>query len=272
MLDPNLKSMKPVSSKPSAAEVKEARETLRYPIRQFPYVAEPKAAPGSNASYAHALSLMLVPFIKQVIGGHIPIHVFSAPTERTGKGKLINSLCMPGRGSDMPIMPEVGKDADELRKRLTSLVISGATLAFFDNVSEVVEGGALAAILTAKVWQDRVLGKSKLVDLPVRTTWIIAGNNIMIARELLLRTLFVILDANMQNPERRNFEELKNPETYTLEHRAEMVRACLTLVQNWLAQGRPRFDPPVRLGGFDEYIEVMGGILGAAGIMGFLAT
>jgi hypothetical protein len=50
--------------------------------------------------------------------------------------------------------------------------------------------------------------------------------------------------------------------------RSELVRALLVLVQNWIAEGRP----PGRktLGSFEGWSSVIGGVLDAAGIPGFL--
>jgi hypothetical protein len=260
----DLAELKSVPDRPSATEVVTARDTLRWPIRQFPYVNE--------ASYAHAVSLMLLPFVRPLIVGPVPIHAFKAPTERTGKGKLVNCLCLVGLGCDVPVMPEVEGNADELRKRLTAIIIQDMQLAFFDNVNAVIRGGALAAILTASRWSDRILGSSKLVDLPVRTTWIVAGNNLQFSRELLLRTIFIGLDADMTDPGRRTFDPPQDPERYIKEHRAEMVHAALTLIQNWIARGRPRGKASTVLGGFEDYTRVMGGILDAADIPGFMAN
>ena len=40
-----------------------------------------------------------------------------------------------------------------------------------------IEGTPLATVLTAEVWTDRVLGASRMVDLPNRVTWYAAANN-----------------------------------------------------------------------------------------------
>lgn len=48
------------------------------------------------------------------------------------------------------------------------------------------------------------------------------------------------------------------------------MHAALTLIQNWLARGRPPGQS--RLGSFESCAEVMGGILDAAGIDGFLGN
>ena len=263
---PDLQNMRMVSDKPGDKEVMLACETIRWPIRQFPYK--------DKASYAHSVAMMLVPFVRPLIDGPLPIHAFKAPMERTGKGKLINCVCLPGLGYNIPVMPEVDKkNVDELRKRLTAIIIDGAPLAFFDNINDVVRGGPLAAMLTARTWSDRILGQSKLVNQLVEIGFILAGNNLLFSKEIMLRTVIIELDAMTLKPWERVFEEPQNPEAYILRNRHELVWACLTLIRNWLAQNRPLTQPPQKiLGGFESYASVMSGILATAGIEGFMTN
>ena len=262
-LSEDLRALALVADVPTAADVAAARDFIRWPIRQFPYE--------DDAAYPHSVALMLLPFARQLIDGHTPIHAFTAPTWRTGKGKLINCLCWPGLGRDIPVMPEVGNDTAELRKRLTAIIINGAPLAFFDNIDAVLRGGPLAAVLTATTWSDRILGKSALTELPVEVTWIVAANNLLVSSEIGLRLLLTKLDRKTEDPSSHLFEEPKDCEGYVRAHRAGLVHACLTLIQNWIARGRPDADVP-QLGGFESYARVMSGILAAAGIPGFMSN
>lgn len=264
-LTQDLRGMRQIPSMPTVDQVKQACEIIRYPIWQFPYK--------DKASYAHTVAIMLLPFVRPLLDGHLPIHAFTAPMERTGKGKLNNCACWPGLGHDIPVMPEVdNKNVEELRKRLTAIIIDGAPLVFFDNVNSVLRGGPLAAMLTARVWSDRILGKSKLVNAPVETSWIVAGNNLLFSKEIILRTLIIELDAMSAQPWAREFKEPQDPEGYIRQNRRELVWACLTLVRNWIALGRPLVRPPQVLGGFEQYASIMGSILAAAGIEGFMTN
>src|SRR5262249_30711864 len=134
-----------------------------------------------------------------------------------------------------------------------------------------VKGGVLAAILTASCWSDRVLGRSKLVDLPIVTSFVVAGNNLIFDGEMLKRTIFVNLDANMERPEDRTFDF--DPVTYAREHRVELVHAALLIIRNWIARKRPS-GPKLALpfGGFESYARTMNGILACASVKGFMET
>ena len=136
---------------------------------QFPFEGE--------ADRANALALELLLFARDLIPGLVPIYGVDAPIWRTGKGKLIGTICAPAIG-ELAVMPEIrDRDGAELRKRLTALVMRANPIAVFDNISQVVKGSELAAMLTAARWQDRILGQSRLINLPVRHVWVLAGNN-----------------------------------------------------------------------------------------------
>jgi hypothetical protein len=53
-----------------------------------------------------------------------------------------------------------------------------------------------------------------------------------------------------------------------MRERRLLVRACLTLCQNWIAQGKP--EGKKTLGSYEVYARVLGGILEAAEVAGFL--
>src|SRR5262249_2091093 len=55
---------------------------------------------------------------------------------------------------------------------------------------------------------------------------------------------------------------------WTRENRRALVRACLILCRNWIAAGMP--GGTERMGSYDNYARVLGGILRACGVQGFL--
>src|SRR3712207_6889539 len=60
----------------------------------------------------------------------------------------------------------------------TTLFRSGSPLLIFDNVDAAIDSGHLAAAITARIWEDRLLGKSEMARLPVRVSWMATGNNV----------------------------------------------------------------------------------------------
>ena len=79
--------------------------------------------------------------------------------------------------------------------------------------------------------------------------------------------MLIELDANMPQAWTRTGFRHELPR-WALENRASLIRACVILVQHWIAQGRPAGKRT--LGSYEDWSRVIGGILEAAGIKGFL--
>src|ERR1700722_10933368 len=96
------------------------------------------------------------------------------------------------------------------------------------------------------------------------------GNNVQLSRELARRTLWSRLEPNSEKPWERKSEEFKHYPLaeWVRQNRGQLIWAALTLIQNWIAQGKK---PGTRtLGSFENFSRVIGGVLDAAGIGGFL--
>lgn len=155
---------------------------------------------------------------------------------------------------------------------LTAELSGGKHLILLDNVSEkrVLDSPPLAAMLTSDVWRDRVLGETRMVSLPNRALWLMSGNNPRFSLEIARRCVRIRIDAEQDMPWRRAGFKHDPLSEWEVEQRGLLVRACLVLVQAWLAAGRPR--GRARLGSFESWASVMGGILDVAGVPGFLAN
>jgi len=252
----------PVPAAPSAAEVVRARDWLAVELLgDFPFQEE--------ASKAHALAALLLPFVRLLIDGPTPLHLFDAPTEGTGKTLLAKAITLVAIGREAESMAE-GTADEEWRKRITAMLAGGPTFVLLDNVNRALDSGALASALTTTGWTDRILGLTKMATLPNTAVWLASGNNTTLSRELIRRTLWCRLDAKVEAPhERRGFRH-PNLLRWAKEHRGELVAAALTLAQAWLAAGRP--PGPQTLGMFESWAEVIGGILEVAGVPGLLGN
>jgi hypothetical protein len=86
--------------------------------------------------------------------------------------------------------------------------------------------------------------------------------------EIARRSVWIRLDAKVERPwERSGFKHSKL-RGWVSSHRGEIITALLTFIQKWLAEGRPSCD--VVLGSYEEWVNVVGGILKAVDITGFL--
>lgn len=126
--------------------------------------------------------------------------------------------------------------------------------------------------MTAQTYQARILGKTALVTVPVRVEWIFTANDIEATSEILRR--FVLVPLNRAVPEPMNYVPKKgwrhpNLMDWVTSNRPNLIWACLTLIQNWVANGKVKQATPM-LASYEGWAGVMGGILGAAGFNGFL--
>lgn len=258
-----------ISNAPSIEEKRLAVKLLMEEVDgDFPFS---DSTTGGCASRAHGLCFKLESFVRQLIPGNTPIYLIQKPTPGTGASLFVNAIAQIAFGGAAVPQAEVHA-ADEFRKNLTATLMSGVALYWLDNVHQRVDSASLALATTTEVWRDRVLGVSKTVILPVRCSWCISGNNVELSPELARRAVLIRLDANEETPtNRRGF---RHPDLieYVRKSRAELVWACLTLIQAWLTAGRPvPVDNPT-LASYESWSKVMGGILDVAGVPGFLAN
>jgi hypothetical protein len=251
-----------VAPRPSPAEVDRARHLLLVELLgDFPF--------RDDASKAHALAALLLPFVRPLIDGPTPLHLLDAPVEGTGKTLLATVIALVATGREAEAIAE-GDGDEEWRKRLTAVLAEGARFVLLDNLSRALDSGALAAALTARTWKDRILGHSKMAALPNTAVWLASGNNTCLSRELIRRTLWCRLDAKVDAPwERRGFRH-PNLIGWAKAQRGHLVGAALTLCQAWVAAGRPVGKQT--LGMFESWAEVVGGVLDVAGVPGLLAN
>lgn len=221
----------------------------------------------SDAERAHAVSLLLLPFVRELVPGLTPLHLIEAPSPGTGKGLLTTACLIPAVGDAVAVMAE-GRDEDEWRKRLTSKLLTGPAVIVIDNVRNRVESSSLAAVLTTGTWEDRLLGQSRMLSIRIGCAWVATANNPTMSSEIARRTVRIRLDATVDRPWLRTGFRHPNLRTWALENRTELVAAVVTIVRAWLDAGRPKGD--ATLGMFEGWAHTMGGILEVAGIPGFL--
>jgi hypothetical protein len=56
-------------------------------------------------------------------------------------------------------------------------------------VSQALDSEGLAAVLTAEVWADRLLGQTRVVEVPNRALWLATANNPVVSRENARRSV-----------------------------------------------------------------------------------
>jgi putative DNA primase/helicase len=99
-------------------------------------------------------------------------------------------------------------------------------------------------------------------------------NNPSLTSEMSRRVVPIELDANAQRPwlDGEKFYKHEPLLPWIKAHRNEIVWAVLVIIQNWISKGCPEAKDLPALGSYEEYRRVIGGILQAAGVEGFLGN
>lgn len=248
---------------PSRGDVRRALEVVEECIGDFPYADE--------ASAANALALLLTPILRTVIPGPVPLAALDKPTPGTGGSLLADVVALVATGKPAG-MASAPRDDEEVRKQITSALRAGSTVITIDNVAGDLAAPSLARALTAEVWEDRLLGRSEQLKLPQRATWLASGNNLKLGGDIPRRSYWIRLDAKTEKPwERRGFRH-PNLKEYVSKNRSALVSALLTLGQAWFAEDRPEAEDAPKLGGFEGWVSVVGGVIANLEMRGFLGN
>jgi putative DNA primase/helicase len=251
-----------IPEQPTAEQIAEARSLLLDDLLgDFPFT--------SVAERAHAVAVLLLGFVRAMVDGPTPLHLVEKPTPGTGATLMVDAIATILTGAGASVMTE-GRDDEEWRKRVTAKLRQIPPIVLIDNLRQKLDSSAVAAALTAPFWEDRILGASEMVRLPIRCVWIATGNNPEFSNEMARRIVRLRLDAHVERPWQRGGFRHPDLMTWVRANRARLVGACLTLCQAWIVAGRPRGARTI--GSYENWAQVLGGVLETSGIEGFLCN
>lgn len=245
-----------------------AKEAAKYfmeeVLKDFPFV--------DDASKANMLAAFLSPIIRPMVEGCSPMCLIDKPAPGTGASKLLDLVSIIATGKAMAAMspPE---EEDEWRKLITSVMRDGSPLFCLDNIVSDLQAPTLARALSSSIWKDRTLGKPDATEYAQRACWYATGNNLTLNGDIPRRSYLSQLDAKMARPWERRPENFKHPDInkWVRENRGILLSKLLTMAGSWVQAGKPKGDALI-IGGFDEWVEIVGGILKFSGIEGFLGN
>ena len=244
-----------VPDEPTDLDVAKAVHTILTPIEGFPFI--------SDADCNAWIGMALTPMLRFIAPGPYKLGLIEAKMAGSGKSFLAEMLSvLHGTGDMIPNMPS---EDNELRKLVTSVLQATEGVAVFDNIEGRIASPVLAALLTAKRWTDRLLGKNAKITLPNDRLWLGTGNNVTIDGDIARRVLKCVIDPACPSPELREFAF--NPTEWMIEHRSEYLNALGTIIRSWVVSGMQLGESP----GSDSYARwrrVINGILDHAGIKG----
>lgn len=219
-----------------------------------------------QSDVAHAVGGLLSPMIRSLTPT-CPFIVVNGLQRGVGKGMFLGtvSTVVTGYAPQMTMLPD---NEDEVRKRLTSELHAGSTFTVFDETHKL-DSAVLNGCVTAASWADRKLGKTHRLEMPNRTCFYFAGNQVQIHGDAARRSVQVRLHTNEPDPENRDGFKHRLPD-WASENRREILQACLTLIRAWFDRGQPDSPRSFRFGSFEKWQDIIGGILHVADIPGFL--
>ena len=228
-------------------------------LGDFPFI--------DDGSRAHAVAMLLQPFVLPLITGPTPLYLIDAPTRGTGKTLLSQTIGLIVLGSAPPVMTLVST-GDEIDKRITASLLEGDVIVVVDNISTRLASDKLAAVLTTRRYRGRRLGASEMLTVDNDATWVATGNNVEVSDEMARRIMPIRLDTGTERPELRSHFRHADLLAFANQHRPQLVGACLSLIGSWVEAGMPEGEE--RVGSFESWAAVMGGILAHAGVPGLL--
>ena len=253
-----------ISESPTAKEIREAVNLINEVYINFPF--------DSQASRANAIAATATCIYRPMFDGNVPLFIISKPQAGVGAGLMTAAICMTTTGRD-PAMFGAPKDEDEWAKVIFAAVKAGQQIIIFDNCDGVLYSANLARLITARTIGGRILGRSENAVMPNNSMIFCNGNNITLDGDLPRRSYLSRMETDADMPWERECNYLHSPLIpWVKANQGRIVAAYLTIAKAWIAAGKPLDDSLPRLGSFEEWQTVIGGVLKNAAIEGFLGN
>jgi hypothetical protein len=260
---PDLRSLA-IPTRPTHDDIVRAKEIWADVLVDFPFADD-------TTDRTHAMAIALGIHCRQLIGGHVPMLLLAKHQPRVGSGLLLDVLLEPALGRRPERTSIEQRDDAEMQKSLLAAAREGRPILVLDNLHRELRSAALAMTLTSDFIRGRRLGHSQMLSLPNTMFVIATGNNVRLHAEIAPRAVRIALASQVEHPEERTGFRHPFLRVYVRSRRLELVWASLVLIQAWIDAGRPGPTDTVKpLGDFEEWREVMGGLLGYHGFAGFL--
>lgn len=221
--------MPPIPDRPTRVQAAQSLDMIGALLAEFPFADE--------ASRSVAFSMILTTVLRGALLPTVPMHVATAPQPGTGKSFLADIASAVSTGERCPVIAIAPNNPEETEKRLIGAALAGQQIIALDNVSEMLTGDFLNQVTERPLMQLRPLGSSSIIRIANSFTVFANGNNLSAPADLVRRTLVCRLDANLENPEERQFKA--NPVREVLANRGLYVAACLTIGRAYIGAGSP---------------------------------
>jgi len=229
-----------IPSYPTKDEASKALKIILEILKGFPFE--------NDESKSVAVSGILTSVIRKSIRT-APLHGFTAPKMASGKSLLADVPALISTGKSNSVIPQAENEGEE-KKRLLSVLAEGDSIICYDNIERPFGSPALCSVLTQEEFKDRLLGLNRSLSVPTNATFLATGNNLTFVGDTSTRAILCRLDPQCERPEERIFDvDLRQ---YIPHHRAELVKAALTILRAYHVEGRPKQHIPP-FGRFEDW-------------------
>ena len=237
-----------IEKKPTQEDAKHAAEYLLDIVCDFPFK--------NDKHKAAWLSALLTPFCRFAYDGPTPLFLFGANIPGSGKSMLADIIGIVCSGDTIARTTAPAED-DEMRKRITSIVLQAEPIVLLDNVSGNIGWPSLDALLTGTRWEDRSLGENKMISMDAYTIWMASGNNLIQRCDLPRRVVNIYLESTLECPEERDDFEQADLLSWVMNNRTEIIRHAITLIRGFFAAGKPKrkLRPFGSFGGWSDIVR-----------------
>lgn len=246
-----------VNPTPTQEEVAKAVNLLDEMVAGFPFV--------TKEDRVNYYGLLITPLLRMLAPPSYKAFFIGAHQPGSGKTLLADIVRILHGGI---LRSEMPGDEPEIKKMTTSLLATtSAPVVHIDNVTGVLRSATLAGLLTSSgELEDRELGKTGNVKFTNDRVWVFTGNNPSLGGDMVRRTITIMIDPNMANPERREFA-IQDLPAWVEANRNRLLHALMVIIRHWVASGRR---PAVRAqsDSFATWEAALGGMLESAGVPG----
>ena len=234
----------------------EGLTTLRDLVADFPWLSQ------DGDADAWIACAVLSPLVR-IWSGPAPMLLISATSRSAGK-TLLADVAGIITGSH-PGHLRWAMDDEEIGKQILALALSGAQSVLLDNIrrGSKLGGSALDMALTSERIHGRVLGRSMMVDIPLRACWIATGNNVSLSEDTARRAIVASLATDVENPEDRTDYTIRDLRSHAKRCRPGLLGAALAIIAGYLRAGAPEKPPPI--GSYERWSEIVRGAVIWAG-------
>ncbi len=242
--------------------IKEAKEIIDNLFSEFCFLTE--------QDKANAIAGLLTPFLRGLyedFNTRTPIFFYLGNRERVGKDYCagITGIVYDGQSIDENPISSGDRNSnnnEELRKKITSALISGRKRLHFANNKGYINNAILEQVSTSKIYSDRLLGRNEIVNLPNEIDFSLSGNvGVTYTPDFANRCRFVNLFLEIEDANSRKFN---NPllHEWIKENRGLILSAMFSLIKNWIDKGMKKGSVP--FASFPNWASICGGIMESA--------